>query len=784
MHNSKADEGSEQPNVFVSYAHADSDAVLKEIGWLSDQQFSVYYDAGISLGASWREELAESILGCQLFLLFASPASVKSNHCQGELHLALDNDVPVLVVHLQPTDMTPGLKLALGDRQQLFKYEYEPTGYRARLMTGIEDVIANPILSFAAAGNYRMSQKGQMSILRRTFIATLVIAICGILAWNFTPSGQLDEDLAPSNTIAVMPFLNLNKDGDEEYFSDGISEEILNSLSAIPGLIVTSRTSSFSLRDANLDIPAIGKRLHVSRVLEGSVRKFGNRLRITVQLVDAVAGVRLWSSTYERELEDIFVIQEDISDSVVSALQIQINAPPQSVPGAHSQMVNVQAYDLYLLGRHSLHKRTAASITRSIGLFEESISRDPGFALAYTGVADAYNLLTAYGNMTGPDAAARMGPHLERALNLQPDLSEVHNSLGAMYENLGDLERAEVAYQKAIALNPNSALSLMWLGNLLINESRLEEASEAFSEALKLDPLNVIVNINVARTAMLRGRFAEGVQALDHAIALQPDSPHAITAKSVWMGRYGHLQEALELAQIAVELDDTGSQNLVNLISAYIHLANFEMARKWVAQANVVNPDYWRVVWITAEFHHLNNEVEVLEQYIQEKLSALLGSDQASRDLKSAYQWYGVAKMRQGHDQLAARYFDRAAEVDYQNDVGEELRFRVIRALAYQRSGDLAGATELLRVTAQYARRMAETGYETPSIKTFEASIYAVQGDFERCMALLKDARQLGFRKHLLLERDPSWDSIRDKPEFQAFLKSLSSDQSAGNGGR
>ena len=192
-----------------------------------------------------------------------------------------------------------------------------------------------------------------MKSLRRTnryllaSLFALLLTIAGFVAWDrLTVPAGTDRDEPAPNSIAVLPLLNLSRNSDDEYFSDGISEEILNKLSTVPGLTVTSRTCSFSLRDSGLDIPAIGKRLHVSQILEGSVRKTGNSVRITVQLVDASEGFRLWTSTYDRELEDIFVVQEDIADSVVSALQIQFDRTNLQKPVVQNRVANVQAQTL------------------------------------------------------------------------------------------------------------------------------------------------------------------------------------------------------------------------------------------------------------------------------------------------------------------------------------------------------------------------------------------------------------------------------------------------------
>lgn len=760
--------------IFVSYSHANSDVVVQEISRLQEQKFKIWYDNRISLGTKWREELADSILECDLFLLFISSGFVNSDHCQGELHLALEHHCPILAVHLEPTELTPGLKLAIGDRQHLFKYEMDEETYQQHLLAGITEILKNPDRRFSSGKSYPAKQPPKKTSY--TLAALLIVMILGFVMLIKTnldppPATPVVAEFTPTpNSIAVMPFLNLGGNLDSQYFSDGISEEILNELSTIPNLVVTARTSSFSLRDAQLDIPSIGRRLNVGRVLEGSVRKSGDNVRISVQLIDAENGFELWSSVYERVMEDIFVIQKDISNSIVSALEIEMELEDSELQG---QVKNIEAYDLYLLGRHKLYDRTVRSINTSIELFQQSILLDPGLVLAYTGLADAYNLLTAYGNLSGPDAAAKMQPVLKTALELDPNLAEVHNSLGAMKENFGDVLGAEEAYRVAIQINPNYALAYMWLGNLLINQSRLEEARDAFQKSLQLDPLHVIVNINVARGEMLTGNFAAGLKHLDHSIELAPDSAHAYARKSYWLSQYGYLDEALSSARTAVEIDESGVQNLINLAYAYMVLGDLAAARTWIDQTISANPDNWQVHWMTTEYNLFSNEYELMDQYTGERLAILLETDEKSRDLKVAYMSAGLAKLVNNENQLAIGYLDRAERIEYKLEVAKELQIKVLRALAYKKDGQSKRANMLIDESLEYSIRMGNQGWRYPDMVVNQASVFAVKGDHDKALELLDKAVQLGYRQYLVLEHDPRWEELRERQEFIQLVDSL-----------
>ena len=227
----------------------------------------------------------------------------------------------------------------------------------------------------------------------------------------------------PEHSIAVLPFENMSGDPEQEYFSDGISEELLNVLSKLPGLRVVARTSSFQFKGENRDIIDIGRQLNVAFVLEGSVRKAGPQVRITTQLINASNGFHLWSETYDRELENIFAVQDEISAAIVESLKdhlgLQVEAAPRVIAAA-----NIEAHDAYLRGRYLIAQRTKASVEGAIREFEKAISLDPDYALAHAELAIAYQL--GYLDITYTEAIARAAPHAERAMALEPTLAEAH----------------------------------------------------------------------------------------------------------------------------------------------------------------------------------------------------------------------------------------------------------------------------------------------------------------------------------------------------------------------
>ncbi len=260
----------------------------------------------------------------------------------------------------------------------------------------------------------------------------------------------------PEKSIAVLPFTNMSDDPEQEYFSDGISEELLNLLAKIPEMTVISRSSAFSLKGKSLSIPETARLLNVAHVLEGSVRKAGSQVRITAQLIEASTDKHLWSETYDRELKDIFAIQDEIAAAIVTALKehlgLQLEAPPRVIAAA-----NTEAHEAYLRGRYLIVQRTPASVEGAAREFEKAVALDPEYALAHAELAIAFLLLrrNAYGSLTQSEGIARAAPHAEQAMALDPTLAEAHAASGYVIWIQGNTDKGLTHFEQAIRINPN-----------------------------------------------------------------------------------------------------------------------------------------------------------------------------------------------------------------------------------------------------------------------------------------------------------------------------------------
>jgi TolB-like protein/Tfp pilus assembly protein PilF len=303
---------------------------------------------------------------------------------------------------------------------------------------------------------------------------------------------------AVENAIAVLPFVNLSSEPDNEYFSDGLTEELIHALTKVEGLRVVAWSSAFQFKDKTRDIRRVAEQLRVRAVLEGSVRRTSERLRITAQLVDTADGHYIWSETYERELKDVFAVQDEISSAIVGALRIRL-ARAHGRPLVTRYTENLEAYHLYLKGRFYWNKRTDEDFYKSLGFFEQAIQIDPNYAPAYSGMADAYILLGEHGSVPARRIMPKGKAAATRALAIDASLAEAHASLGcvaALYD--WDWREAEARFQHAIELNSSYPTAHHWYGyDFLAAQGRLEEAVAEVERAHRLDPLSLIITTSL-----------------------------------------------------------------------------------------------------------------------------------------------------------------------------------------------------------------------------------------------------------------------------------------------
>jgi TolB-like protein/Tfp pilus assembly protein PilF len=380
---------------------------------------------------------------------------------------------------------------------------------------------------------------------RRTRWPTGIAALVGIILlglgawWTLTRTGPGAQTY---DSIAVLPFANLSGDPDNQYFSDGLADELINALAGVEDLKVAGRTSSFALRDANLDLRTIGDTLGVEAVLEGSVRRSENRVRITAQLIDAETGFHLWSEEYDRDITDIFLLQEELAQSIVRALAPRLGGEAQDLYRGRTS--DVRAYELYVAGRQKWYSRRVPLLWEAVDDFEQALERDPEFALGWSGLADAIDAL-AFRDARAHPLVPRAKMAAQRAVLLDPDLAEGWASLGVLaFEADRDWTTAELALKRAIALKPSYAWARSSLGDMLRSQGRVMEAIEQQRMALEIDPLSPVINVTLATSLAAARRFDESRVQYERALAVG-DQVLAHSAFLFWGPQMGLANEEM-----------------------------------------------------------------------------------------------------------------------------------------------------------------------------------------------------------------------------------------------
>jgi adenylate cyclase len=382
--------------------------------------------------------------------------------------------------------------------------------------------VARPLAVYAATGSPTALTRTAPRRFRARWVAlgaALLVAAGAALflarSWRASSPGELAS-------VAVLPFADMSPKGDQEFFADGMSEEIINALARLPDLRVVARTSAFAFKGKDADVRTVGEQLGVRNVVEGSVRRAGERLRVTAQLISVADGYHLWAETYERDVADVFAIQEEVATKVAEALSVRIGG--RSL--AQRPPPDPRAYELYLAGRQLLALRTEASLRRAIEHLEQTLALAPSYAPALSGLADALTLLTTYGFDTNPGVLERAREAAQAAIRADPSLGEAHASLGRQQFAGGtwNWAEAEQHLKRAIELSPGYAQAHMWRAEALMARGRAAEGAAESQRALELDPFSPVMLWTAGRFASWGGDHERAIELVKRAVDLSPES--------------------------------------------------------------------------------------------------------------------------------------------------------------------------------------------------------------------------------------------------------------------
>lgn len=630
--------------------------------------------------------------------------------------------------------------------------------------------------------------------LDRLIIVVLVIAVGVLLTDRFVLRTSAEADPAESvaasipssapsrRSIAVLPFANRSNAPDDAFFVDGIHDDILTHLAKISSLKVISRTSVMQYRDTEKPMRQIGDELDVATVMEGSVQRAGDRVRINVQLIDANTDEHLWAEVYDRALtvSNIFDIQTEMAKAIAAALRASLTSD-EEIRLAQKPTENLEAYEAYLVGRQRMAERSIQGIADAKAQFIRAINLDPKFALAYVGVSDAIQLQVDYGGLSPAVVALEARPYVDKALELDPDLGEAYISLGSVFEYTGDHDAAEKAYIRGLELAPNYAQGHMWYGLFQhFIRGQPQKALARFKRAAVHDPLYIINLGNVSTGLQATGEYEESRAILEKMFDIAPGhtGTHAFNATDLWMVR-GRLDLAFDSYLKALELDPNDPFIKVGIAMLYVDLNDDRAASCWLDRASELNPDARFMMDERAILSALQNDPAAAMQYARSSpedtygpfwvnfpLALLKGYSMKDGRIEEAWQQY--------EDFFPQLISASSIDINRANFMAAVDVADILLALNQQDD-----ANRLLSDVEAYIEdvpRLGEFGQMVTDVR-----IATLRGDTKLALKLLQQAVDEGwrYRWRYFLEADTVLEPLRSLPKFERVYEQIMSDMAA-----
>jgi TolB-like protein len=594
---------------------------------------------------------------------------------------------------------------------------------------------------------------------------TIVLALAlGYFMWDKFSSGsdevnQSVQEETLEKSIAVLPFVNMSSDQENEYFSDGLSEELLNLLAKVDGLKVAARTSSFKFKNKDVDIAEVGEKLNVATVLEGSVRKSGNTARITAQLIKVDDGFHLWSETYDRDLDNIFEVQDEIAQAIVEALALPLLGQDQNTI-ASSKAANFEAYDLYLLGVHMMRSVNDENLEKAADYFSRAVAIDPSYSPAWSTLAATYMLWADFGSLPFDEGMALA----EQALNnADPKAAGTIASQGMLHRYRGKLLQAANSFEQVVAMEPNWPHALMGLSDT-IAQSDPERSLELAQRAWELDPLSERArNSLINKLANLR-QF-EGAESLIRKFLLDdPDNPGLYENWAHLYRNQGLIHLAIPKMVMAHNLRPGDSYPAFQLVNLYLRLDDVESAQKWADIAHSRGPE---TRWTKIGYRTLNSYLGNFDDFL-----ALMEDEIESGVISlSARVYYGTVLAQLGRPDDAIEQYRYVLEEADDGSEGISIRLQAdaITELATLLPEGEEKETWLAKLRP-WAADLLEQAPDDFNSHLYQAYLAAIEGDRELMIFGLRKAFELGYRGRWFTEVDPIFKAWKNDPEFIALM--------------
>ncbi len=583
-------------DVFVSYSREDKERVLALTAKLRAAGVPVWMDVGgIDGAAMWGEEIVNALDRAKVLLLMVSESAVHSHNVVKEVVLTSERKGHILPVHLEPTQIPTSLKYPLAGIQHIEYFQGDPDANLKTILRSLERVgvsVAPPRVEPAApAGLDRHS------------------AAAG------APAG---EPVAASGALAVLPFENISPDSETDYFSDGLTEELIARLSLVSEIELVSRWASMQFKGARQDIRSIGRELGARYIVGGSVRRFQDSFRITVQLVDVETNRQVWGDTYKGRLDDIFDIQETVAKQIVEALKLKLSFS-EKLSLTKRQTVNAQAYDFYLRGQDYLYRLTRRSVEYAIQLFEKAIELDPRYAAAYAACSSAYGQMYQYFSRQEHyrDKAQEFS---FKALMYDSNLAEAYTAMGLSYFIWGKFDEAAASGRKAIELDPDDFIACWTLGRIKFSTGSFSEALELFHRVIAIKPGFYVAHSDLKQTYEALGLAAEAeatsrqlLEMMPNYLLQNPDDSRARMFFGITLLETGDRERAIAEGAAALELSPGDSVMLYNGACLYSRLGETRRAVATLREAIAAGVTNYAWMKHDPDFDPIRNDPEFIE---------------------------------------------------------------------------------------------------------------------------------------------------------------------------
>jgi len=671
---------------------------------------------------------------------------------------------------VSPETLTQRVKLvrdALGDSSESPRYMSVVRGRGYRLKAPVRSIRDETPGEAATPVSSRRPS--------RLAILLSVIAVSIAMLWITTREDSLVSELGSASqpgtaSIAVLAFDDLSENRDQEYFSDAMSETLIRELAQVSGLKVIAKSSSFYFKDKAVRIIDIASELQVGHVLEGSVQKAGNRVRVTAQLIDVSGNSPVWTENFDRDLDDLFAVQDEIAREVVEALKVTL-LDTEEDRLAQRYRPSLEAYEQQILGWQEMLRNTAESLAAAERHFQRAIEIDPGYALAYVGLANTYNFQVRSAGRLFEDSIERRQPLLEKALALDPFSSEAYAARAFLHLDRGHSELAESDLLKAIELNPNYATAYQWYSTVLRRQGRLEEALAQSQVAAKLDPIAPFVQSTLSLALWASGRVEEALTVVRRNIDRYPELPKNYTLMANYQTWLGHMGEAQQWFDEAWKRNPQGPYEMRWRCIGFLQLDDVLSAESCANQLSEFHPEmldtffvrYWLQLYRGEYDSAIATQESVVERSPGWPISVAFLADLVARqgDPERARQLMAdvLPELLEDEIELAASELDSALTFAAVLHANGEIERRDILLLAIEE-----------KIATVHRTR----GY---GYGTLDITIHAMRGDRDRAIAGLREAIDTGWREYWWMLRD-DWklESLHQDPEFIAMMNELQAD--------